>query len=195
MRVVWVGGSGSGKRSRGQAGASPGMHAPPTPTPHTTTTPCTLASAPTPPRLHRCPRRYTAVRRQSSPGTGAPELQVLDYDNVQQALLPLVTQSYALVFMVTVAPSPQAAPGAVWMCHICPVLLLAMVDPPCAAFPGCNALAPATAPLTTLTTQQPSPQRPPASHPLCCTLAYLPNRPPQPPPNRPLPNLLPRDAR
>lgn len=43
--------------------------------------------------------RYTAVRRQTAPSPGERELQILDYDNVQQTLLPLVAQSYALKFM------------------------------------------------------------------------------------------------
>lgn len=43
--------------------------------------------------------RYTAVRRQSSPTDGGRELQIIDYDNVRQTLLPLVAQSYALKFM------------------------------------------------------------------------------------------------
>ncbi|KAL6782117.1 ACX1 [Auxenochlorella protothecoides x Auxenochlorella symbiontica] len=43
--------------------------------------------------------RYTAVRRQTAPGPGARELQVLDYDNVQQVLLPLLARAYALSFM------------------------------------------------------------------------------------------------
>lgn len=43
--------------------------------------------------------RYTAVRRQSSPSPSGQELQILDYDNVQQTLLPLVAESYALKFM------------------------------------------------------------------------------------------------
>ncbi|EFN54271.1 hypothetical protein CHLNCDRAFT_36152 [Chlorella variabilis] len=57
--------------------------------------------------------RYTAVRRQTASKLGEPELQarqlpplllpacwpVLDYDNVQQTLLPLLARAYSLVFM------------------------------------------------------------------------------------------------
>ncbi|KAK2077143.1 hypothetical protein QBZ16_004777 [Prototheca wickerhamii] len=43
--------------------------------------------------------RYAAVRRQTAPAAGARELQVLDYDNVSQTLLPLVARAYALSFM------------------------------------------------------------------------------------------------
>ncbi|GAB4820390.1 hypothetical protein N2152v2_007436 [Parachlorella kessleri] len=43
--------------------------------------------------------RYTAVRRQTASRAGQPELQVLDYDNVQQTLLPMIARSYALQFM------------------------------------------------------------------------------------------------
>ncbi|PSC69663.1 peroxisomal acyl-coenzyme A oxidase 1-like [Micractinium conductrix] len=43
--------------------------------------------------------RYAAVRRQTATKLGEPELQVLDYDNVQQILLPLMSRAYALVFM------------------------------------------------------------------------------------------------
>lgn len=43
--------------------------------------------------------RYTAVRRQTSPGPGERELQILDYDNVQQTLIPLIAKAYALKFM------------------------------------------------------------------------------------------------
>jgi hypothetical protein len=45
-------------------------------------------------------RRYTAVRRQTASRAGQQELQVLDYDNVQQTLVPMVARSYALQFMV-----------------------------------------------------------------------------------------------
>ena len=43
--------------------------------------------------------RYTAIRRQTAPLPGEKELQVLDYDNVQQTLLALVAKAYALKFM------------------------------------------------------------------------------------------------
>lgn len=43
--------------------------------------------------------RYAAVRRQTAPRPGEPELQVLDYDNVQQTLMPLLSRAYSLVFM------------------------------------------------------------------------------------------------
>lgn len=43
--------------------------------------------------------RYTAVRRQTIPSANERELQVLDYDNVQQTLLPLCGKVYALKFM------------------------------------------------------------------------------------------------
>eukprot|EP00887_Chlorella_sp_A99_P006224 scaffold3.g6224.t1 len=49
--------------------------------------------------------RYTAVRRQTATKPGERELQargrgrVLDYDNVQQTLLPLLSKTYALQFM------------------------------------------------------------------------------------------------
>lgn len=43
--------------------------------------------------------RYTAVRRQTAPAPGEKELQVLDYDGVQQTLLPLLSKTYALKFM------------------------------------------------------------------------------------------------
>lgn len=43
--------------------------------------------------------RYTAVRRQTAPAPGARELPVLDYDNVQQTLLPLLAKAYGLTFM------------------------------------------------------------------------------------------------
>lgn len=43
--------------------------------------------------------RYAAVRRQTTAKLGEPELQVLDYDNVQQTLMPLLSRAYALIFM------------------------------------------------------------------------------------------------
>lgn len=43
--------------------------------------------------------RYTAVRRQTVPAVNERELQVLDYDNVQQTLVPLCAKVYALKFM------------------------------------------------------------------------------------------------
>lgn len=42
--------------------------------------------------------RYAAVRRQTAPRPGLPEAQVLDYQNVAAALLPLVAGAYALIF-------------------------------------------------------------------------------------------------
>ena len=42
--------------------------------------------------------RYAAVRRQTASGPGLPEAQVLDYQNVSAALLPLVAGAYALIF-------------------------------------------------------------------------------------------------
>eukprot|EP00884_Botryococcus_braunii_P015671 jgi/Botrbrau1/2788/Bobra.0125s0001.1 len=43
--------------------------------------------------------RYTAVRRQTAPRPGEMELQVLDYQNTANDLLPLVATAYALIFM------------------------------------------------------------------------------------------------
>jgi len=43
--------------------------------------------------------RYTAVRRQSSPDSSNKELQILDYDNVQQTLMPIIAKTYALKFL------------------------------------------------------------------------------------------------
>lgn len=43
--------------------------------------------------------RYAAVRRQSSPGQNGRELQILDYDNIQQTLIPLISKTFALKFM------------------------------------------------------------------------------------------------
>jgi len=43
--------------------------------------------------------RYTAIRRQTIPSKGEKELQVLDYDNVQQTLVPLIAKSYAMKVM------------------------------------------------------------------------------------------------
>lgn len=43
--------------------------------------------------------RYTAVRRQTAARQGERELQVLDYQNTSNVLLPLVASSYALWFM------------------------------------------------------------------------------------------------
>ena len=42
--------------------------------------------------------RYNAVRRQSNPGAGGRELQVLDYQHSQRTLLPLVAMAYAFHF-------------------------------------------------------------------------------------------------
>lgn len=46
------------------------------------------------------------MRRQTSSKPGAPELQVLDYQNVSNIVLPLVAASYALIFMVNAGPVP-----------------------------------------------------------------------------------------
>lgn len=43
--------------------------------------------------------RYTAVRRQTAPGPGEKETQVLDYQNVATELVPLIAAAYALKFM------------------------------------------------------------------------------------------------
>lgn len=43
--------------------------------------------------------RYTAVRRQSSPDNKNKEIQILDYDNIQQVLIPYVARTYALKFV------------------------------------------------------------------------------------------------
>ena len=43
--------------------------------------------------------RYTAVRRQSSPDSLNRELQILDYDNVEQTLMPIIAKTYALRFL------------------------------------------------------------------------------------------------
>jgi acyl-CoA oxidase len=44
--------------------------------------------------------RYTSVRRQSSPDSSTrKELQILDYENVYETLIPIVAKSYALKFM------------------------------------------------------------------------------------------------
>ncbi|KAG2435906.1 hypothetical protein HXX76_007101 [Chlamydomonas incerta] len=43
--------------------------------------------------------RYAAVRRQTAPGPGQRELQVLDYQNCAATLLPLLASAYALTFM------------------------------------------------------------------------------------------------
>lgn len=40
------------------------------------------------------------MRRQTAGKMGQAELQVLDYDNVQQTLVPMIARSYALQFMV-----------------------------------------------------------------------------------------------
>lgn len=60
--------------------------------------------APTPPppagRAVTIATRYTAVRRQTASKLGEPEVQVLDYDNVQQTLLPLMARAFSFVFMV-----------------------------------------------------------------------------------------------
>lgn len=43
--------------------------------------------------------RYTAVRRQSSPDQNHRELQILDYENVYETLIPIVAKTFALKFM------------------------------------------------------------------------------------------------
>ena len=43
--------------------------------------------------------RYTAVRRQSSPDHNHRELQIIDYENVYETLLPIVAKTFALKFM------------------------------------------------------------------------------------------------
>eukprot|EP00878_Enallax_costatus_P005125 GHUV01005387.1.p1 GENE.GHUV01005387.1~~GHUV01005387.1.p1 ORF type:complete len:651 (+),score=176.60 GHUV01005387.1:188-2140(+) len=43
--------------------------------------------------------RYAAVRRQTAPGPGQRELQVLDYQNVANTLLGLISSAYACWFM------------------------------------------------------------------------------------------------
>ncbi len=43
--------------------------------------------------------RYTAVRRQSSPDQNRRELQILDYENVYEALIPIIAKTFALKFM------------------------------------------------------------------------------------------------
>ena len=45
--------------------------------------------------------RYNAVRRQTAAKEGEKELQVLDYQNTNAELMPLVAAAYALIFMVT----------------------------------------------------------------------------------------------
>lgn len=44
--------------------------------------------------------RYNAVRRQTAAKAGEKELQVLDYQNTNAELMPLVAAAYALIFMV-----------------------------------------------------------------------------------------------
>ena len=61
--------------------------------------------------------RYTSVRRQTAPRPGEPELQVLDYQNVALDLLPMVASAYALIFMVSLLPSPPAQDPFTWMKH------------------------------------------------------------------------------
>lgn len=53
--------------------------------------------------------RYNAVRRQTAAKEGEKELQVLDYQNTNAELMPLVAAAYALIFMVTTAPAPAFA--------------------------------------------------------------------------------------
>ena len=53
--------------------------------------------------------RYNAVRRQTAAKQGEKELQVLDYQNTNAELMPLVAAAYALIFMVT-APAFALSP-------------------------------------------------------------------------------------
>ena len=65
--------------------------------------------------------RYTAVRRQTASKGSDAELQVLNYDNVQQTLLPLLARAYGLVFMVGAALSSVLLGGrAVRVCLLPP---------------------------------------------------------------------------
>lgn len=48
--------------------------------------------------------RYNAVRRQTAAKEGEKELQVLDYQNTNAELMPLVAAAYALIFMVRTFP-------------------------------------------------------------------------------------------
>ena len=49
------------------------------------------------------------------------DLQVLDYDNVQQTLLPLLARAYSLVFMVSRAGGRRGGEGGLLVCLNCPV--------------------------------------------------------------------------
>ena len=55
--------------------------------------------------------RYNAVRRQTAAKAGEKELQVLDYQNTNAELMPLVAAAYALIFMVN--PPPASLPTLV----------------------------------------------------------------------------------
>ncbi len=52
--------------------------------------------------------RYNAVRRQTAAKAGEKELQVLDYQNTNAELMPLVAAAYALIFMVCADACPSA---------------------------------------------------------------------------------------
>lgn len=47
------------------------------------------------------------MRRQTAAKAGEKELQVLDYQNTNAELMPLVAAAYALIFMVSLFPPPQ----------------------------------------------------------------------------------------
>lgn len=51
--------------------------------------------------------RYNAVRRQTAAKAGELENQVLDYQNTNAELMPLLASSYALIFMVERLSSVQ----------------------------------------------------------------------------------------
>lgn len=68
--------------------------------------------------------RYNAVRRQTAAKEGEKELQVLDYQNTNAELMPLVAAAYALIFMVT-APVFACSPLSLCWCSVpCQILLL-----------------------------------------------------------------------
>lgn len=56
----------------------------------------------------RCRRCWAAVHGSSRRTPPPAPAQVLDYDNVQQTLMPLLSRAYALIFMV------RPAPGGGW---------------------------------------------------------------------------------
>ena len=70
--------------------------------------------------------RYNAVRRQTAAKEGEKELQVLDYQNTNAELMPLVAAAYALIFMVT-APVFACSPFSLCWCSVpCQILLVAV---------------------------------------------------------------------